>query len=383
LALSAEIYPDLEVFSAMMKRQFLYRALICALIICSCTVEMNQTLETPAPAVTHTTPSTSIFPATQVPVTWAHLNLAGKLVYLSSTMEGEQLTSTVQVLDLVSGTATTIFSAPGAWAYYATISPDAKTLAMSYVPPKDSNSSSGRSLYVIPLDASTEAQPLFTPPTPDDHYIQVEWSPDGTYLYYVHYNSQIRIEDQLDPIYDILRMRYPDGQPEKIADHAFWPRVSPDSSKLVYIFVDPDTARNELFVANADGSNSQRVELSGPQTPEIIDAPIFSPDGQSILFSAPEPSQSHQPNFFEKLMGIQVAKAHDVPSDWWSVPITGGIPSQLTNLQTINLFASISPDQKHIASLSGEGIFVMDLDGSNLTQLVSDPGVHGTVSWIP
>jgi len=26
---------------------------------------------------------------------------------------------------------------------------------------------------------------------------------------------------------------------------------------------------------------------------------------------------------------------------------------------------------------------VMDPDGSNLTQLVSDPGVHGTVSWIP
>jgi hypothetical protein len=367
----------------MMKTQFLYQALISALVICSCTVEVNQPLETPAPAMTLTTPSTSIFPTTQVPVTWAHLNLTGKLVYLSSTTEGEQLTSTVQMLDLVSGTVVTIFSAPGAWIYYATMSPDEKLLVMSYISPKQSNSPSGRSLYVIPLDAPTEAQPLFTPPTPDDHYIQVEWSPDGTYLYYVHYHSQIRLEGQLDPVYDIFRMKYPDGQPEKIADHAFWPRVSPASSKLVYIFVDPDTAKNELFVANADGSNSHRVELSGTQTPEIIDAPIFSPDGQSILFSAPEPSQSYQPNFFERLMEIQVAKAHDVPSDWWSVPVTGGVPTRLTHLQTINLFASISPDQKHIASLSGEGIFVMDLDGSNLTQLVSDTGVHGTVSWIP
>jgi hypothetical protein len=25
----------------------------------------------------------------------------------------------------------------------------------------------------------------------------------------------------------------------------------------------------------------------------------------------------------------------------------------------------------------------MDLDGSNLTQLLSDTGVHGTLSWIP
>jgi hypothetical protein len=97
----------------------------------------------------------------------------------------------------------------------------------------------------------------------------------------------------------------------------------------------------------------------------------------------PSPAQSYQPNLLERFMGIQVAKAHDVPSDWWSVPISGGTPTQLTSIQTINLFASISPDQQHVASLSGDGIFVMNLDGSNLTQLVSDPGVHGTVSWIP
>jgi Tol biopolymer transport system component len=316
-------------------------------------------------------------------VVWAHLNLTGKLIYLSSTMEGDQLSGNVQMLNLVTGELATILSAPSAWTYYATISPDAKTLVMSYAPPPQSNSSFGRSLYVIPLDTEAEPKLLFTPPTTDDHYTQVEWSPDGEYLYYVHYNGQIRMPGQLDPVYDILRMQYPDGQSEKVADHAFWPRVSSDSSKLVYIFVDPDTARNELVVANADGSNPQHLDLSGPQTLEIIDAPIFSPDGKSILFSAPEPGQAYQPNFFEKLMGIQIAKAHDVPSDWWSVPVTGGAPTRLTNLQAINLFASISPDQKQIASLSGEGIFLMDLDGSNLTQLISDSGAHGTVSWIP
>jgi Tol biopolymer transport system component len=369
--------------TGMLKSSLVFRVLICAFMICSCSIEVDQPQPTATPAVPPATESASGFPSTQVPVTWAHLSLTGKLVYLSSTTEGEQLTSTVQMLDLASGTMTTILSIPGAWAYYATLSPDEKWLVMSYIPPKQSNSSSGRSLYVIPLAASTEAQPLFASPTPNDHYIQVEWSPDGKYLYYVHYNSQIRMAGQLDPVYDILRMRYPDGEPEKIADHAFWPRVSSDSSKLVYIFVDPDTAKNELFVANADGSNSQRVELSGPQIPEILDAPIFSPDGGSILFSAPEPTQSYQPNFFERVLGIQVARAHDVPSDWWSVPVTGGMPTRLTQLQTINLFASISPDQEYIASLSGEGIFVMDLSGSNLTQLVSDSGVHGTISWIP
>ncbi len=82
-------------------------------------------------------------------------------------------------------------------------------------------------------------------------------------------------------------------------------------------------------------------------------------------------------------MGIEVVKAHNVPSDWWSVPVVGGVPARLTQLQTINLFASISPDKRHIASLSGEGIFVMNLDGSNVTHLLSDTGVLGTVNWIP
>jgi hypothetical protein len=56
---------------------------------------------------------------------------------------------------------------------------------------------------------------------------------------------------------------------------------------------------------------------------------------------------------------------------------------QLTNIQSINLFGSISPDTRHLASLSGEGIFVMGLDGSNPTMLVSDPNVYGTLRWIP
>ena len=115
----------------------------------------------------------------------------------------------------------------------------------------------------------------------------------------------------------------------------------------------------------------------------IIDAPILSPDGQAVIFSAASPSQTYQPNWLDRLMGVQVVHAHNVPSDWWSVPISGGTSTRLTQLQTIKLFADISPDQKHIVSLSGEGVFVMDADGSNLTQLLFDPGVSGTLSWIP
>lgn len=83
-------------------------------------------------------------------------------------------------------------------------------------------------------------------------------------------------------------------------------------------------------------------------------------------------------------MGVRVAKAHTIPSDWFSVPVAGGNITQLTNTQTTNLFASFAPDGKHIASHSTSGIFVMKPDGSELTILVPNPqAVPGTVTWIP
>lgn len=359
----------------------LYFLVIPGLFGCSIDV-VQPTIASPTTSLGHlTTPSAQ---TTKVPVTWASLNLTGKLVYISSdTLDGTASTS-IQLLSLASGEVSVIFHSPeSAWVFYVTVSPDAEQLVMSYIPPSQGNTSSSRALYIMPLDGTAPPRPLFSPPAPEDHYVQAEWSPDGKYIYYAHYNSNIQPEGQLDPVYDILRMRYPDGQPEKIADNGFWPRISSDSTRLVYVSIDPLSGRNELYMANADGSNAQRIAFSGSWIPEIMDAPIFLPDGQSILFSAPPPLQAYQPNWFEQLMGIQVAKAHNVPSDWWSVPVTGGAPTRLTQIQTINLFGSISPDKQHIVSVSGEGIFVMDLDGSNLTRLLFDPGVSGTVSWIP
>ena len=356
-------------------------------MVCSCSIEMNQNAEdTPSPSM-ETAPATasiSASPMTQVPMTWSGLQLNGKLIYLSSSSENDTKIATIQLLDLSTGTVATIFSAPpGAWIYYATISPDRKQMIMSYEPAPQAGLASTRSLFSLALDGSASPQPFLTPPTPDDHYTQVEWSADGKYIYYVHYNHETQAASQFYETYEIFRMKYPNGEPEKILDRAFWPRLSADSSKLVYVSLDPVSGLNELFIANADGSNSQKIAFSGSWIPDIIDAPMISPDGQSLLFSAPGPGQSYQPNWVEKLMGIQVAKAHSIPSDWWSVPIGGGTPTRLTNIQTINLFGSLLADSRHLVSVSGDGLFVMNLDGSDLTQLISDPGVHGTVSWIP
>lgn len=365
----------------MNKVSCLYTLLVFTLFLAGCDINLQQPTSVPAGSTLDADPSAPT--TSQVPMSWGHLGLTGKLIYLSSARENDLVAGTIQSLDLTTGELTTILSVPRGWIHYATISPDAQLLVMSYTAPPEQGATPNRILYQMPVDGSQPPQPLFTPPTPNDRYTQVEWSPDGQYLYFVHYDINKRMVGQLDPVYDIQRIRYPDGQPELVTGYAFWPRISPEADRIVYIRIEPETAANGLVIANADGSNPQEVQLSTAVPVEIIDAPIFSPDGQLLLFSVPtEPTLSQLP-WYDRLMGVQIAQAHDVPSDWWSVPVTGGEPTQLTRLQTINLFASFSPDKTRIASVSGEGLFVMRLDGSELTQLVRDPNVHGTVSWIP
>ncbi len=121
--------------------------------------------------------------------------------------------------------------------------------------------------------------------------------------------------------------------------------------------------------------------------PSVIDAPMFSPDNQLILFSSPIgiKASAPAPRWFDQLLGVQVALADGtLPSDWWSVPLGGGNVTRLTNIEATSLFATISPDKRFIASYSGGGLFVMNPDGTGLTLLIPDTGgIPGTVNWIP
>ena len=379
-----------------MKLHFSAWFLILALALSSCSVQINQPASgTPTSQVETTPPSTlsagdtqqtNQVTTTQIPVTWSTLNLTGRLVYINGSAVDNTFSLQIQILDLVTGEVTTIFDAPKySWIYYITVSPDHKQLLMSYSPPPGENEPADQDIYTMPLDGSQPPKLLFTPPAKADDYVEVEWSPDGKYIYFTHVNFQITPQpNQIYPLYEIYRMTYPDGKPEKVAEKSFWPRLSSDSSHIAYISVDLFLRENKLYIADSNGANAHEVVLKGPQIPEVKDAPIFSPDGQTLIFSAPVPAQSYQPNWLDRVMGVTIAKAHNVPSDWWSVPVTGGNITQITNIQSTNLFASFAPDGRHIASHSTSGIFVMKPDGSELTMVIPNPqAVPGTVTWIP
>lgn len=379
-----------------MKTHLGFWFLIFAFALSSCSIEVDQpTIASPAatsqsiPTISPATeraPQSNDVTSTQIPITWGDLDLTGKLVYINAISLDNVFKLQVQILDLVSGEVTTIFDAPKySWIYYVSVSPDYTQLLMSYNPPPG-DSPVDQDIYVMPLDGSQPPQRLFTPPAPEDDYMEVEWSPDSKYIYVTHVNYHIPpAKGQIYPLYTIYRKAMPDGQLEKVAEKAYWPRVSPDSSRIAYVTVDLFESGNKLFVADADGSNAQEVVITGPRVPDIKDAPLFSADSLSLIFSADIPTRSYQPSWLDKLLGVRVAKAHsNVPSDWWTISVNGGEIIQLTNIQSRGLFGSLSPDHQYIASYSLDGIFVMKTDGTQLTQLIPNPqSVPGTVSWIP
>jgi Tol biopolymer transport system component len=96
-----------------------------------------------------------------------------------------------------------------------------------------------------------------------------------------------------------------------------------------------------------------------------------------MVNAQPAPASS----WLERLFGVQVAYAHSVPSDWYQAPVSGGTPQPLTHLGDINLNGDLSPDGSQMAFISASGLYVMNIDGSNLVLLSSDV-VVGTVNWI-
>jgi len=177
-------------------------------------------------------------------------------------------------------------------------------------------------------------------------------------IYYVHVNFGQLSGKQKLPVYEIERLAYPGGAPERCCECLLAAHLQ-DGSRMVYVSQNPNDGTNQLFTAGADGSNPKTGKVERPAVFSIIDAPLFPTGWETILFSAPAPAVSRLQEWMDWLLGVQPASAHNVISEWWSVPTIGGIPTQLTHIQAPGLYGSVSPDGQQLASFSGNGIFVM------------------------
>ena len=285
-------------------------------------------------------------------------------------------------LDLATGHITPIYQpASNAFISSAVLSPDKKTILMAYGPPP----APGRvqygytQLYTLPADGSSPPAPLIPSASQADLYTSPLWAPDGASIYFAHYVPRQSASQPSD--YRLEHMSYPQGDPQVVAHEVFALALSPDGSKMAYVTGDPVTLNNGLFVANTDGTDAHQVFSSN--TFIAIDAVIFSPDGQSLVFSGGGNGFGFHNAWPDHLVSYPLkASMHNIPEELWRVPVQGGDVKELTHLGDSGYRFNYSPDGKHLAFSTFYGMYVMSTDGSGLIELYSD-GLSGTLQWLP
>ncbi len=282
--------------------------------------------------------------------------------------------------DFATGASESLFEVPeNAWLSHMAASPDGSQIALTYAPsPGENEIQFGyTSLYLLLADGRSEPRLLVERRAEQEVFFNPTWSPDGQQLYFSHVLPLD--EESFTYTTTLERLDIATGESTVLAEDAIWPRVSPDGRTLAYIHINRDSLAAELVVAASDGRNAAVLV---PQDRFLtLDAPFFSADGQWLYFSAVS-SQTSSVRWWERLLGIQVAAAHDLPSLWWRVPVTGGVPEPLTTDAQVGQYGVVSPDGRFLALSSRSGIALMSPDGGELTRLLTLSAAD-SLSWSP
>ncbi|MBM4423303.1 MAG: hypothetical protein FJ030_07910 [Chloroflexi bacterium] len=356
-----------------------FRLLAIGLALSACSIEISDptAAATAASQLPGATPAPTRAPTLAAPA-WETLGLTGSLIYTQGAQG-------IKRLDLATGNIDSVFTPPeDAWLTAAAVSPDGKTLVMAYAPPPPAGEVQlgYTSLYQFSIgsDPAAAPEPLITRNDPQESYFTPAWSPDGQYIYYAHF-IPVRGSGGNTFKYTLERIRYSQGgRPDILIEDSIWPRLSADGTKLAYLKFDTENFNQELYMADADGKNGSPVLPPG-EFPSV-DAQFFSPDGKSIIFNAVGEGRSPALSWLDRLTGAQIAEAHNVPSDWWSVTLGESKATRLTEIYDMSMYGNFSPDGQYIAFTSATGMHLMKPDGSGLTPL-APIDAPGTVEWAP
>jgi len=326
---------------------------------------------------TSPTLETGLVLATAQPSIWGKFGLTGRLILIAFNQFGNNLIS----LDLASGAMTLLYQAPqgslltGAW-----VSPDGKQIVMVYAPPPSEDGTyTLTNLYLMPSDASTLPEILIPSVTANDAFYNATWAPDGQSIYSSHFLQGDSPKNTPDH-YEVDKISL-DGQVTQVIQNGVWPVVSHDATKIAYLTANPTTTTNYLYIAGIDGSNPSPVIPVA--TFLSVDAHLFTADGKNLIFSAVNPTSNTPPSttLLDKLFGISVASAHNVPSDWYEQNLAGGSPLRLTQVADTGMNASLSPDGKNMAFISSQGLCDYNFASGN-TQVLSNIVFIGSIDWI-
>ena len=366
----------------MKKIQHAFSLIVLWTLLSACSIEVSEqsspvnTLPSPNKAAPTADQANATLDAAVQP--GAASAPTGLLYFVGIDQEQQKLLT----LDVTGGEETILFVPPeDAWLSEVAVSPDGSQLVLAYAPPPPEGEVQFgfTDLYLMPADASQEPAPLLLRTDLSEAYFNVTW-PVEEYIYFSHVAPTT--DDLGTVIYSsqIERLRYPERETELLVPAASWPRLSYDGAKLAYV-----NNELELIVAEPDGSNP-KIAL-GPDVFEAVDAPLFSRDGDYLYFSAvgtpAGSSTASLSSLWDQLIGVRVASAHGVPSDWWRLPAaSSGEPERLTGLEAIGLYGDFSLDGSQLAFISSDGVHLMRPDGSDVKQIREIVAI-GTIDWVP
>jgi Tol biopolymer transport system component len=301
------------------------------------------------------------------------LGLSGRLLYTQGP-EG------LWQIDMASGEIEQLWKLPeGGQLTGVAVSPDGLDLALSYAPPRGESPFIRSDLYLANGDGSNPA-PLLEHRGLYETFDYPTWSPDGQWIYLSRNDVLIDEQQSVSAIVvDIVRVPAGGGTPERVIENGEQPSFSEDGSRLAFLRFNLETYTRGLWVANSDGSDAR--EIVSDTTFLDMTSPRLSPDGATVAFAASGPPVAPLAtgrSLWDWLFGVEVAYAHGLPSDFWTVPSAGGQPVQLTQWATDGTVLDWSPDGERLALMHLGGLFVTT-DGEPHF-LIATPN-HGGLDW--
>lgn len=209
-------------------------------------------------------------------------------------------------------------------------------------------------------------------------------SPDGAWLYLT---ANIPLP-QGGRRNDIQRLSLSDHSIETIVRDARQQSLSADGAYMTYIRFDPGDFTASLWISDADGKNEHQLMAS--DIFDIVYAPRFAPDGNSIVFAASGPNKKPLPGLVSTRTCEPVllclfarpasASTDGLPWDLWSVTPDGTKFTRLTDMAADSPYPAWSRDSKFISFLTQRGMFVYNTLSRQVSQL-NHIGAHGSLDW--
>lgn len=280
--------------------------------------------------------------------------------------------------------------------------PNADRILFARWGPSEDRSKAPR-MWSVNIDGTEEAQ------VGDQRGWYMEWGHDRTYFVFDHDDNSWRID--LDGT-NLRQLTEDDPAFEYSAD----PDVSPDGATIVFDRTPRDEFRLSIWLMDSDGGNP-RLLLEAP-TGEHKWEPAFSPDGTQIVFTHEVAATEESAVFIVDADGQNerrltpyaiytehprvspdgetviynieyVRNLEDPRNGIWTVPTTGGEPTQLLPSDSrFHVFKpDYSPDGSRIVfgcldrEQGQEDICVMDADGTDVQKVTDTPDFENHPVW--